>query len=81
MISATPSQFGGNPDRPVEKFPGRISRYFLPDLTSNRQKPAEWLGLCITHGSPVGVCLPCRHDHGVLVGDQISATMPIGTME
>ncbi|MDC0547417.1 hypothetical protein OAO16_00515 [Opitutales bacterium] len=26
------------------------------------------LGLCVAHRIAMGICLPCRYDHGVLVG-------------
>ena len=39
------------------------------------RQPAPGLGLCPAHRSPVGICLPCRHHHGVFLGDDINASL------
>ena len=68
-LSATPSNWPNNP-RPScgEGILGGYSKIPYPfKCPGGGQYPGR-VGLCIAHGSPVGVCLPGRHDHGVLMG-------------
>ena len=68
-LSATPSQWPNNPNRPVETVSWDDIQVFLARLNAQEAGniPEGW-ALCIAHRSPVGVCLPGRYDHRVLVG-------------
>ena len=59
MISATPSQYGVA-NRPVEKVSWEDIQVFLTRLNEHKQINSRRVGVCITYGSPVGVCLPGR---------------------
>ena len=68
-LSATPSNWPNNADRPVEQVSWDDIQKFLTRLNAQQAGNIPCgLGVCIAHGSAVGVCLPSRHDHGVLVG-------------
>ena len=69
-LSADPSQFKGS-NRPVEKASWEDAQIFLSQLNSIEQtagRITNGLEICSPHGSPMGVCLPGRHDHRILVG-------------
>ena len=69
-LNADPSQFKGS-NRPVEKASWEDAQIFLTRLNSIEQSAGRLpngLEIRIAHGGGVGVCLPGRHDHGVLVG-------------
>ena len=65
VISAT--QYSGN-FSPVEKVSWDDIRVFLTRLNAQEggNIPAGWA--YVLPRKPVGVCLPCRYDHGILVG-------------
>ena len=69
-LNADPSQFKGS-NRPVEKASWEDAQIFLARLNSIEQTPGRlpngWKYVLPTEGL-VGVCLPGRHDHGILVG-------------
>ena len=68
VISATPSNWPNNPNRPVEKVSWDDIQVFLTRLNAQEAGniPAGWAYVLPT--GAVGVCLPGRHDHGVLLG-------------
>ena len=67
-----PKPFKGS-NRPVEKVSWEDAQVFLTRLNAIEavrgyiRLPMR-LEICFTHRGGVGVCLPGRHDHGVLVG-------------
>ena len=69
-LSADPSQFKGS-NRPVERASWEDAQIFLAQLNAIEQTagrlPTGWKYVS-AHGSAVGVCLPGRNDHRVLVG-------------
>ena len=70
-LNVKPSNWPNNNDRPVEKVSWNDVQIFLTRLNTMEQTAGRLpngLEICFAHGSPVGVCLPGRHDHGVLVG-------------
>ena len=65
-LSATPSNWPNNPDRPVEKVSWDDIQVFLTFECSGVGQYPCGVGVCIAHqpsGSPAG-----RGDHGVFVG-------------
>ena len=71
-VSPTPSEWPNNPNRPVEKVSWNDAQVFLYPPQCERTSggsPARRLELCVTHRIPMGICLPCRYDHGILMGD------------
>ena len=68
-LSATPSQWPNNPNRPVEKVQlGRCSDFPDPFECPAIGKHSRWLGLCSAHRVAMGICLPGRYDDDVFVG-------------
>ena len=74
-LSATPSQYGGNPNRPVEKVVGHDAQIFLTRLNAQQSAniPAGWAYVLPTEVG-VGVCLPSRYDHVHILGEMTIAT-------
>ena len=48
---------------------------FPDSLNAQQGRPiTRWLGLCVSHRIPMGICLPCRNDHGLLMGATIASS-------
>ena len=70
-LSATPSQYSGNPNRPVETVSWNGVQVFLARLNAAEQAARAFtcrLVLCLAHRSPMGICLPGGNDHRLLLG-------------
>ena len=68
-LSATPSNWPGNPNRPVEK----VSWDDVQDFSFEAEYPAisqisPRVGSMFAHRVAMGICLPCRDDYGVFLG-------------
>ena len=70
-LSATPSQYSSNDNRPVEKVSRDDAQVFLTRLNAAEQTagrlPIGWSYILPTESEWV-VRLPCGHDHGLFVG-------------
>ena len=68
-LSATPSQWPNNPNRPVEKVSWADAQIFLTRLNAQQSAniPAGWAYVLPTEVA-MGICLPGRYDHAVFVG-------------
>ena len=68
-LNATPSSWDHFPNRPVEMVSHDDIQIFLGRLNDQEAEniPTGWEYALPTESS-VGVCLPCRDDHGLLVG-------------
>ena len=74
-LSATPSQYGGNPNRPVEKVSlGGCPNFPDPFECPAIRKHTTGLGLCFTHRIAMGICLPGRYEYGIFMGGSASST-------
>ena len=69
-LSATPSQWPNNPNRPVEKVSWADAQIFLTRLNAQQSAniPTGW-AYVLTHRITMGICLPCRYDDDVFVGE------------
>jgi formylglycine-generating enzyme required for sulfatase activity len=70
-LNAKPSQWPNNNERPVEKVSWNDVQVFLSrlnEMEADRGSVTNGLEICSPHGSPVGVCLPGRHDHELTPG-------------
>ena len=70
-LSATPSNWPNNPNRPVEKVSWDDAQVFLTRLNATEEAAGrlpEVLVLRFADGVGVGVCLPGGDDHSVFVG-------------
>ena len=68
-LSAKPSEWPNNPNRPVEKVSWEDVQVFITRLNAQQAGniPAGWAYVLPTEVA-VGICLSGRHDHCVLVG-------------
>ena len=68
-LSATPSDWPNNPNRPVEKVSWNDAQIFLARLNSSAiRKYTRGLGVCSAHRVAMGICLPGGYEHNVFVG-------------
>ena len=69
-LSPTPSQFGGNPKRPVENVSWNdVANFPHPAKCPRGGQPPGWLDLCPAHRSSMGIRLPGGHDYGIFLGE------------
>ena len=68
-LSPTPSNWPGNPNRPVEQVSWDDIQIFLERLNEQEADnlPPGW-AYVPAHRSPVGICLPCWDHHCVFLG-------------
>ena len=70
-LNVKPGSWQNNPNYPVNSVSWNDAQIFLSQLNSIEQTAGRLpngLEICVAHGSAVGVCLPGRNDHRVLVG-------------